>query len=67
MFGKLAGEWFGTNSISFVLKQLNSDLKPFDFLTMCVFNDGVIKKRSIVEAMSDLLQQVTLGEESKEE
>lgn len=67
MFKKIAGDWFGTNSISQVLKTLNSELKPFNFLQMCVFNDGIVSLQKIVELNSDIVeeQETTPHEESK--
>jgi len=67
MFKKIAGDWFGTNSISQVLKTLNSELEPFDFLKMCVFNDGIVSLQKIVELNSELLEELetTPHEESK--
>lgn len=53
-FHKVAGDWYGTNSISQVLKELNYKYKPYEDFEICVFNDGVIFKDEIINLGSEL-------------
>lgn len=55
MFHKIAGDWFGTNSISQVMKVLNSEYKPFEYLNVAVFNDGILKINQVIEENSTVL------------
>ena len=56
-FHKIAGDWYGTNSISQVLKELNNKYKPFEDFEIWVFNDGVVFKQDVVEAGSKILRE----------
>lgn len=49
LFQKIAGDWYGTNSISQVLKELNNKYKPYQDIEVCVFNDGIFFKSDIIE------------------
>ena len=53
-FHKVAGDWYGTNSISQVLKELNNKYKPYEDFGICVFNDGIIFKDEIVGLGSEI-------------
>lgn len=48
LFHKVAGDWYGTNSISQVLKSINNQYKPFEDFEICVFNNDVIFKDEII-------------------
>ena len=53
-FHKVAGDWYGTNSISQVLKELNSKYKPFEDFEIWVFNDGIFFKSEVIKLGSEL-------------
>lgn len=53
-FHKVAGDWYGTNSISQVLKELNQRYKPYDDFEICVFNDGVMFKSEVIKAGTEI-------------
>lgn len=48
MFHKVAGDWYGTNSISQVIKLLNQKHKPYGDFEICVFNDGIFFKSEVI-------------------
>ena len=49
LFHKVAGDWYGTNSISQVIKLLNQKHKPYDDFEICVFNDGILFKSEVIK------------------
>lgn len=53
LFHKIAGDWYGTNSISQVLKEWNSEFKPYEDFEILVFNDGIIFKNEIILLTSE--------------
>ncbi len=40
--GKLPGDWYGVNTITNVLENLNEDFKPIPFFKICVFQDSCV-------------------------
>jgi len=65
-FHKIAGDWYGTNSISQVLKELNHHHKPFEDFEICVFNNGMLFKDDLINSGSELVPSEQ-NQESKEE
>lgn len=51
-FNKEPGDWFGTNSIAQVLRQLNNKHQPYSVFEICAFNDGIMYLNDIIELAS---------------
>ena len=56
-FHKIAGDWYGTNSISQVINQINKKNRPYEDFEICIFNDGVIFKKDIIEAGANIVHK----------
>lgn len=54
-FHKVAGDWYGTNSISQVLRELNIKHKPYEDFEILVFNDGVFFKQDVIDLGSEVI------------
>ena len=52
-FHKVAGDWYGTNSISMVLRELNEKFRPLEDFEICVFNDGILFKDDVIKLGSE--------------
>ena len=55
LFQKDVGDWYGTNSISQVLKELNKKYQPYKDFDIIIFNDGVVFKEDIIKAGSKIV------------
>ena len=49
---KIAGDWYGTNSISHVLKSLSDESCPVENFSIEVFHDGLVSFNQVIEAAS---------------
>jgi hypothetical protein len=55
-FHKVAGDWYGTNSISQVLRELNTKYKPYEDFEIKVFNDGIFFKEDVINLGSEIIK-----------
>jgi len=65
----VAGDWYGTNSISQVLKKLNLKYKPFEDFEICVFNDGIFFKSDVINHGTEvykLIKKISFNFDSDE-
>lgn len=68
IFHKVAGDWYGTNSISQVIKQLNQKYRPYDDFEIWVFNDGILFKSEVIKLGTEIFtpKKVNFSYESSE-
>jgi hypothetical protein len=61
-FHKVAGDWYGPNSISQVLRELNHKFKPYQDFEIWVFNHGVFFKDEVLNLGSSVISQLSSEE-----
>ncbi len=52
MYNKIAGDWYGTNSISHVLASLNQEFKPYDNFEILVCHTGFVSANDVIDKAS---------------
>ena len=57
MFHKIIGDWFGTNSVSHVLKLLNKVHRPYEDFEIVVFKEGMVEMNQIFDAVSEVIEE----------
>ena len=62
---KIAGDWYGTNSISHVLKSLNDENSPIDNFQIQVFHDGLVSFDKVIEEASFVVDKAQQMEQEK--